>query len=290
MTLPGGGAIMTNTGRHIHIDFDDEVGLQTMGYRCTGRGYEGPTERYRAWTLVFLAEGQFKLKTDGDTRSAQAPMLMLLDPFNRYRLTSDGCEFLYAQFTFRFHPDRPIRPNLTLPLMDVERLSDLNKQFAEMSRRVAGCDDTQLSSLRRPVHELILKLVHAITQPLPEGQNHADAEGGRLVAIKQFLAHNVESPLNLKRAAAAFYLSPSHLSRLFRQATGQTLKQYHHALRMQRAADLLTHTDRTITQIADDLGFSTVHHFSRRFKRFHKVSPLEYRCRRRDQGEASTGR
>ncbi|QNN22535.1 helix-turn-helix transcriptional regulator [Planctomycetales bacterium ZRK34] len=276
---------MTNNERHIHIQFDDEVGLQKMGYRCAGRGYEGQTDRHRAWTLLFLAEGKAALHANSRRYDVKAPSLMLLDPFHRYRITSEGCEFLYVQFTFRFHPDRPIRPNLSLPILHVECLADLHKQFAEMSGRVAGCDDTQLGSLRRPVHELILKLVHEITQPMPEGHKHADNGDGRLVAIKQFLAHNAESSLNLKRAAASFYLSPSHLSRLFRQATGRTLKQYHHILRMQRAADLLTETNRSITQIAEDLGFSTVHHFSRRFKRFHQVSPVEYRLRKRDTAD-----
>ena len=77
-----------------------------------------------------------------------------------------------------------------------------------------------------------------------------------------------------------FYLSPHHFGELFHEGTGLTLKRYHFELRMQEARALLLRNERNVTQIAEHLGFDSVHSFSKRFKAFTGLSPLAFRRER----------
>lgn len=73
-------------------------------------------------------------------------------------------------------------------------------------------------------------------------------------------------------------LSASRLRVLFKQATGLSPKQYQLALRMERAARLLSDGALPVGMIAEQTGYDSIYHFSRQFKRMLGVSPSQYRA------------
>ncbi len=72
-------------------------------------------------------------------------------------------------------------------------------------------------------------------------------------------------------------LSASQLTRLFKQKTGMTPKNYIDHLRAQLAAEMLASKSRAIKEIAKELGYPDPYHFSRRFKMLTSFSPQNYR-------------
>jgi AraC-like DNA-binding protein len=74
-------------------------------------------------------------------------------------------------------------------------------------------------------------------------------------------------------------LSPWHLLRSFRGAFGETPKEFLTRLRLERAQHLLTVTDRPVTEVCFDVGFSSLGTFSTLFKRAVGCPPTEYRRR-----------
>ncbi len=64
---------------------------------------------------------------------------------------------------------------------------------------------------------------------------------------------------------------------LFKQATGMSPKVYWTQAIMKNIETALLESNRTITLIAEDFGFSSVHHFTKQFTRYHGVSPTEFR-------------
>lgn len=72
-------------------------------------------------------------------------------------------------------------------------------------------------------------------------------------------------------------LSYKYAGTLFKEATGQTIREYQRMLRLARACKLLKETDRTITEIAQMTGFSEVFYFSKVFRKERGCSPSEYR-------------
>jgi AraC family transcriptional regulator len=77
--------------------------------------------------------------------------------------------------------------------------------------------------------------------------------------------------------AEAFGASPSYFHRLFRDSTGETPRRYIERLRLERAALLLTMTDKTVAHVARAVGMARYETFSRSFKRRFAKTPNEFR-------------
>jgi transcriptional regulator GlxA family with amidase domain len=79
--------------------------------------------------------------------------------------------------------------------------------------------------------------------------------------------------------AALVGLSPSHLTALFRRATGCGPSEYHTRMRMGRARELLASTDLPVASVAAAVGYQDPFHFARRFRTVHGEAPTRYRAR-----------
>lgn len=90
----------------------------------------------------------------------------------------------------------------------------------------------------------------------------------KIEQIKEYIANNLQQPeLSLSGIAREFFISPSHLSRLFKQETNQTLIEYITKLRIDKAVRLLRETDLKVYQIGEQVGINDPHYFSIIFKK-----------------------
>ena len=88
---------------------------------------------------------------------------------------------------------------------------------------------------------------------------------------------NAHEPIDLDGAAREAGLSPFHFLRLFRDVLGVTPHQYLVRARLRHAARLLADEERSITDIALDVGFADLSNFVRTFHRAAGVSPRGFR-------------
>jgi AraC-like DNA-binding protein len=105
----------------------------------------------------------------------------------------------------------------------------------------------------------------------------ANASLIRLCRARDLIHDCFEGRVTLDDCAAEAGLSPWHLLRSFRGAFGETPQEYLTRLRLERAKQLLTVTDRSITDVCLDVGFSSLGSFSVLFKRHVGRTPREYR-------------
>ena len=91
--------------------------------------------------------------------------------------------------------------------------------------------------------------------------------------IKTF--HNLE--IKVSDCAGLCRLSQSHFTRIFKEITGEAPQQYIIKIRIERAKELLSFTDKNIAEIADATGFKDQNYFSRIFKKNVGMTPSEYR-------------
>lgn len=77
--------------------------------------------------------------------------------------------------------------------------------------------------------------------------------------------------------ARAAGFAPSHFSSLVRRESGSTFTELLNRMRVDRAAELLSRTDRPLSLIALETGFTDQSYFTKVFKRYRKVAPLQYR-------------
>ena len=99
----------------------------------------------------------------------------------------------------------------------------------------------------------------------------------RLLRARDAMDRAYDRPLDVRALARVALMSESHFSRSFREAFGEPPHRYLQRRRVERAMALLRETDRSVTEICFDVGFSSLGTFSRTFRGVVGESPTEYR-------------
>ena len=94
--------------------------------------------------------------------------------------------------------------------------------------------------------------------------------------VVDFFNRHISENLTLTQIADGCGMSVSKLKLLFRENSGGGAIDYFIALKIDRAQELIRKGDMNFTQIADSLGFHSLHYFSRTFKKITSYSPSQF--------------
>lgn len=127
------------------------------------------------------------------------------------------------------------------------------------------------------VTDLLLRCVHEYPQLFQPSIAPKDAKALKWLCPAFQLLASKESKVTVSDLAKATMCSQTHLRRLFQKAVGMSPRQWLLERRLQKAAQLLQTTDKTVQQVADTCGFESLSHFNRYFKAKFGISPSQYR-------------
>ena len=88
--------------------------------------------------------------------------------------------------------------------------------------------------------------------------------------------HIADESFSVELLSSDMCMSRMNLYRKLRSLTGQSPVEFIRTIRLKRAGELLLHSDMTVAEVADAVGFGTASHFSRCFREFFGVSPSQY--------------
>jgi AraC-like DNA-binding protein len=100
----------------------------------------------------------------------------------------------------------------------------------------------------------------------------------RLLRARDAMDRSYAQPLDVRAVAATAFVSPAHFSRSFRAVFGETPHRYLQRRRVERSMFLLRETDRSVTDICFDVGFTSLGTFSRTFRDIVGETPSGYRA------------
>lgn len=98
-----------------------------------------------------------------------------------------------------------------------------------------------------------------------------------LMQVTNYVQHNLSRPVDVDDLAKTLFISRTHLASRFKQETGMTLTDFILGEKVEEAKRLLRYSDKSLTLIANYLGFSSQSHFTRIFKKYSGQTPREYR-------------
>ncbi|MEM9001643.1 MAG: GyrI-like domain-containing protein [Bacteroidota bacterium] len=101
--------------------------------------------------------------------------------------------------------------------------------------------------------------------------------GIRIDRVFHYIDKHLDADLSLHTVSAIALFSPFHFHRIFKYITGETLNEYVTRQRIEKAALVLLHRDKTITEIGLSHGFSSNSSFTRTFKKFYGLSPTAFK-------------
>lgn len=143
-----------------------------------------------------------------------------------------------------------------------------------------GQEDAELGGARiallmesDTLSQMVACLIHDITA-VELGKSRSRFEIRMAV---QWIKDHLKEPLSLPVIAEQVGLSPHHISKLFREETGNTVNQYITRLRMEKAIELLRHSNKKVYEIAEEVGIPSYRYFTVTFRNWTGVSPTDYK-------------
>jgi AraC-like DNA-binding protein len=133
-------------------------------------------------------------------------------------------------------------------------------------------------------HEHLVRLLGIFAQHLSLITNQVfvqqqNAEPPVITRAKEYIAAHQAEDLTLAQVARAVNTSTFYFCKIFRRVTGLNFTDYVSRVRIEKARNLLLNRNLRISEIAYEVGFQSLTHFNRVFKRILGVSPTKYRDR-----------
>ena len=121
-------------------------------------------------------------------------------------------------------------------------------------------------------------------QTLAGGKEQRDEKNDPLAVVEAHIKENLSEALVVEDLAKLVYLSPDHLTRLFKKKHNKTLIDYITQQRMFLAKELLDSGIMSIGMVAASVGYPNYSYFTKQFKRHYGITPREYRHRKSETG------
>lgn len=160
-------------------------------------------------------------------------------------------------------------PQLSLPYRSAQSFDEHQsyKAYAESWSNMAHYERLQLQGLVWILFSYFMK----------HSTEKASVKDDRVMLVAEYIQHNLSRDIKLKELADMAYVTPPHLTRLFKTAFGMPPLRYIIQKKVQYAQGLLLTTDMTVRDIAREIGIDDVSYFIRIFKKTIGFTPQDYR-------------
>lgn len=140
--------------------------------------------------------------------------------------------------------------------------------------------DTKVVSPRQ--HEAMVNLLAIFAQHISMVSNQLlmkdrNAESPLIARAKRYIEEKQGEDLSLTEVAKAVNTSTFYFCKMFKKATGLHFTEYVSRVRIEKAKNLLLNPNLRVSEVAFEVGFQSLTHFNRVFKKIVNQSPTEYR-------------
>jgi len=257
------------------------------------------------YDLVYIKDGCVNVIINGNKYIGNSGDIFLFKPKQRHSLyIEDGTYFnqLYVHFDLYYLDDSP---EVKISFSPIEKMSP--KELSWFREDVCSKKPFNLPNyirLQNPIYvqemlqniiqefktktifyETVVKglfiqvLTYLLRQVNWSEHCNTNIHYSKLVEIASFINTNYDRNFTDDELAKMINISKNYFISIFSNTFGLTPKNYHTMVRMEKAKELIQFTTLTIEQIAEKVGYSGIHSFSRAFKNYEGVHPTYYRNR-----------
>ncbi len=239
------------------------------------------TSGARDWLITFTLSGEGMFRSDARSFHVRRGDLTLLKPdiAHEYATSEEKWEFMWAHFL-------PRPTWMELLVLPEETRGFMMLPAGQLHERIEGCFRRMIRDNRGVEaysQELAMNALEEILLSVRQqlSSHKVRSVDPRIRQVLQIFGERLEEAHTLPSLAHEVNMSPSRLSHLFREQVGDSVLGALMAMRLRQAARLLSFTDRSVADVAEDVGFSSPFYFTKKFRLFYGASPREYR--RRDE-------
>ena len=267
----------------------------TVHYFRYGKNFKFAGESHNFWEIVYIDSGNAKIVAGDDTHFLKQGQAYLHKPSEWHNIYTDDdfANSTVISFACKNHAlkkiagkilnfgdyekgllnkilhETQISFNDKLDNIYLEKMNEKPNAPFGFSQILKNCIELLLVSLIREQeisnHNTVDVSVNVNTNQLVDG-------------IKTILSNKLDATdtVNLENISFALGFSKSYIKSTFKKTTGFSIMQYYIKLKIDKAKKLLSQRRYSISEIADLLGYASIHYFSRQFKTSTGMSPSEY--------------
>ena len=273
------------------------TGFHSIYYFEFDRNFYHPSEKHDFWEMVYVDDGCINAIVDGVGCALTKGQVIFHAPnephshianhkdSSNLMVVSFACHSpLMQEFTRKiFCLEKPSQKILSLFLKESQNAMGSisgdfhNKSPLDFSHALPG----SVQLMQCYLVEFLFSLIRSGETSVRAMQNTKTsrhiAESSLVSSIESFIEQNLALAPSLPLLCEHFSLSRTYLCRIFKEGAGASPVDYWIDLKIKEAKKLIREGDHNITQISELLGYSSIHHFNRMFKRVTGLSPTAYR-------------
>ena len=272
-------------------------GFGSIYYFEFGKDFTHTPEKHDSWEMVYVDSGEIIAVTDGMGRSLSQGQAIFHRPLEVHahvsnRIVSNNMlvvSFYTGSNAMNFFDkkvftlDKTAKTLLTLFIKEARNaLGEIPGEYSNKNPLdFSGAPFGSLQLLECYFTEFLLVLSRSENDT---GTKNSTAEKSRELAqssiaelIVSYLRENIYNSITMSDICSKFFMGKSQLCKLFGEYIGESPIEYYSKLKMREAKRLLAEGELSVSRISDMLGYSSIHNFSRAFKKSAGVSPATYR-------------
>lgn len=274
--------------------------LITFFYREMPQDYFFAGEKHDFWEIVYVDKGEWDVAVDGAPFHLEQGDLVFYGPneFHRggaaqkstpnviivtFECDSPAMDYFAANRVFRLDDkERGIFASLVKaglesfdPPIDSPRMRKLNRR--------AGAPFGSEQLIRNHLENLLIHLIRRQHASVPSAALDKPASAVKenkehliVAEVTEYLKAHMAEDLTVDELCRRFQVSRTQLKTAFKLQTGQGVLEAINQMKIERAKRLIREERHNYTEIADMLGYSSIHYFSRQFKKLTNMTPTEY--------------
>ena len=251
--------------------------VYTLFYQEKEQGFIFKGESHNFWELTYVDKGRLYTTIDEKGYLLDQGQAIIYGRNQHHAQWSDAnasVSFVTATFDLDFKEDRILTD--TKLSLDSDMKNLLERIIYERNNGLLYSEDLIICYLK----EFIIKLVRDIkvenTMHRLDTHIKLNIENSIVKRCIEYIHNNIGSRLTVPEIADSIPISRSYLSRLFKKHMNMTLVDYINSYKLEMSKEYIRSSKYNFTQIADMLGYTSVHYFSNQFKLKYGLSPTQY--------------
>lgn len=251
-------------------------GIYTFFYQEKEQGFLFPGESHPMGELTYVDQGAMHSVAEGQDLLLKQGDLVIYGPGQWHMQYADiGVAPRYVTLSFDVS-GADLAPLLNRKFTAPQNVvSVLTNMLREQERMDAYSNDIILSQLNL----LLLLLLREAASPKGgklQTANAIHSENEIIRQAQQYISAHIREKLSVPLVARQVDVSPSYLTALFHKNLQISPGEYIRRIKLQESKQMIRENNLNFTEIAAELQYSTVHHFSRQFKEKFGITPTEY--------------
>lgn len=227
---------------------------------------------HRCYELIYVYEGSMDITLSTGIYSLQPHDLIIYRSDTAILDVGPECGWLTTTFDLNQRKALHIQNHLFHCTNEMQQV--LWKLLIESKENSAYTKTLMVCYLQEA-----LLLLMQFYEALSHKAMFSDASPARndlLTDVLAYMNKQITEPLTIEEICHEFYISRSSLQALFKTHLNTSPKNYLLNIKLQKSKELIRENQNTISEIAYMLGFSSIHYFSRLFKRYFNTTPSAY--------------